>query len=363
MSLTFILPNGISIPSEMITQKEIANQLGVSASLVSRALTGTASEIGVSAETIQRVREFAAKLNYRPSAAALTLRGAPTRTLGVIVRNFEDPFFGHMIGELQALAWSKQYSLVLTGCPAGNGENIDLVSLLKYQLDGVIVVGSDFEPEGLDAFSEKGIPLVQIGAGRPRPDSVRVTMDQTYGLQQLVAYLTKLGHRDIGYIGDDTPPHLRREEIAQTILKNHGLAIRPNTHVRVVAHDMETGYEAMQRLLRQCRELLPTAIIAADDVVAQGALRALYERRIHVPTNLSLAGIDDIPSARMTIPALTTLRQPTREMVRRAFQLLTGSPIKSRIQTMSDIVVEPELVIRESCAAPHAPQPGRKRHD
>jgi DNA-binding LacI/PurR family transcriptional regulator len=347
----------------MITQKEIASQLGVSPSLVSRALTGTANEIGVSAETVQRIRDVAAKLNYRPNAAALTLRGAPTRTLGVIVRNFEDPFFGHIIGELQALAWTKQYSLVLTGCPSGKDENIDLASLLKYQLDGVVIVGSDFEPEGLDAFSERGFPLVQIGAGRPRPGTVRVTMDQGLGLQQLVAYLTELGHRDIGYIGDDTPPHLRRAEVAQTILKHHGLAIRPNAFACVVAHDVEAGYEAMQRLLRQCGELLPTAVIAADDVMAQSALRALYEQGIRVPTDLSLAGIDDIPSAKMTIPALTTLRQPIRDMVRRAFQLLTDFPTKSKTQTIGDIVVEPELVIRESCTAPRAPQPGRKRHD
>jgi DNA-binding LacI/PurR family transcriptional regulator len=347
----------------MTTQKEIASQLGVSPSLVSRVLTGTADQIGVSGETIQRIREVAAKLHYRPSAAALTLRGAPTMTLGVIVRNFEDPFFGHMIGELQALAWTKEYSLVLTGCPSGNGQAIDLASLLKYRLDGVIILGSDFEPEGLDAFPEKGIPVVQIGAGPPRPGFVRVTMDQALGLQQLVAYLTKLGHRDIGYIGDDTPPHLRREKIVQTILRSHDLATRPKALVRVVAHDVETGYESMQRLLRQCGELLPTAIIAADDVTAQGALRALYERRIHVPTDLSLAGIDDIPSAKMTIPSLTTLRQPTGELVRRAFQLLTGSAAKSRTQAVSDIVVEPEFVIRESCAAPRAPQPGRQPHD
>lgn len=347
----------------MTTQKEIADQLGVSPSLVSRALAGTANKIGVRPETIQRIREVAAKLNYRPSAAALTLRGAPSRTLGVIVRNFEDPFFGHMIGELQALAWTKQYSLVLTGCPPGEDEGIDLASLLKYQLDGVIIVGSDFDPASLDAFSEKGIPFVQIGAGPPRPGAVRVTMDQAYGLQRLVAYLTKLGHCDIGYIGEDTLPHLRREEITHTILKNQGVAIRPNALVRVAAQDVETGYLAMQRLLLQCGELLPTAVIAADDVMAQGALRALYERRIRVPADLSLAGIDDIPSARMSIPALTTLRQPTREMVRRAFHLLTGSAAKPRTQAPSDIVVEPELVIRESCAAPRIPQPGHKPHD
>src|ERR1035437_1465442 len=93
----------------MTTQKDIAKQLGVSPSLVSRALTGTASDIGASEETVRQIREAATKLHYRPSAAALTLRGSPTKTIGVIVRSFEDPFFGHMIGELQSLAWAKQY--------------------------------------------------------------------------------------------------------------------------------------------------------------------------------------------------------------------------------------------------------------
>ena len=203
----------------MITQKDIARQLGVSPSLVSRVLTGTASDIGASTDTVCRIREEAARLNYRPSAAALTLRGIPTRTIGVIVKNFEDPFFGHMIGELQGLAATKQYSLVLTGCPSRKTPQIDSDSLLKYQLDGVIVAGSDFEPEGLDAFSAKGIPVVQIGAGQRREGVVKITVDQQFGLKQLVAYLEKLGHRDIGYIGDDTPPHLRREAIVRTILK------------------------------------------------------------------------------------------------------------------------------------------------
>jgi DNA-binding LacI/PurR family transcriptional regulator len=120
----------------------------------------------------------------------------------------------------------------------------------------------------------------------------------------------------------------------------------------VPAQDVETGHAAMHELLCQCGELLPTAVIAADDVIAQGALRALFERRISVPTDMSLAGIDDIPSARMTIPSLTTLRQPIKEMVRKAFEVVTGSASKPETPTASQIVVEPELIIRESCAAP-----------
>jgi LacI family transcriptional regulator len=195
----------------MITQKEIASQLGVSPSLVSRVLTGTASDIGVSGVTIQRIREVAARLNYRPSAAALTLRGRPTKTLGVIVRDFEDPFFGHMIGELHRLGWTNEYSLVLTGCSISDDRQVDLAPLLKYHLDGLIVMGSDFEPGGLEAFQDKQVPMVRIGTGRHREGALNIAMDQESGLDQIIVYLQRLGHRDIGYIGNDTAAHIRRE--------------------------------------------------------------------------------------------------------------------------------------------------------
>jgi DNA-binding LacI/PurR family transcriptional regulator len=337
----------------MITQKEIASQLGVSTSLVSRVLTGTAGEIGVSGETIQRIREVAVRLNYRPSAAALTLRGRPTKTLGVIVRDFEDPFFGHMIGELHRLGWTNEYSLVLTGCPTTDDRQVDLGPLLKYHLDGLIMIGSDFEPEGLEGFRQKQVPIVRIGTGQRREGILNISMDQESGLDQIVVYLQKLGHRDIGYIGNDTASHIRREEILLSVMKNHDLAIRPDACVRSSSKDVRSGYEAMRRLLHQREGSLPTAVVAADDVIAQGGLRALFERGIAVPTDLSLVGIDDIPSARMMIPALTTLRQPINEMIQEAFQLLTN-PAKGTGTHTSDIVVNPELVIRESCASPGA---------
>ncbi len=338
----------------MITQKDIAKRLGVSPSLVSRVLNGTAGDIGASAETMRQILEEAARLNYRPNASALTLRGTSTRTIGVIVKDFEDPFFGHVIGELQGLARTEQYSLVLTGCSSPKDLRVDMAALVKYQLDGVIVVGSDFEPKGLDAFSVKGTPVVQIGSGHRHEGIVKVVMDQEFGLEQLIAHLETIGHHDIGYIGGDTPTNLRREAIVREILKNHNLRIRQDALVRVPVHDVATGYEAMHRLLRQCGESLPTAVIAADDVIAQAALRALFEKQIRVPIDLSLAGIDDIPSARMTIPSLTTLRQPIQEMVGEAFYLATSHPGKAKAQVDGEIVIKPVLAIRESCAAPRA---------
>ena len=98
-----------------VSQKDIARRLGVSVALVSRALSGKAEAIGVSAATVERIRTEAARVGYIPNASARLLRGAPSRTLGVVVLDFEDPFFGPIVGELQRLAHQHGYSLVLGG--------------------------------------------------------------------------------------------------------------------------------------------------------------------------------------------------------------------------------------------------------
>jgi DNA-binding LacI/PurR family transcriptional regulator len=341
----------------MITQRDIARRLGVSASLVSRALTGTAQDIGASPQTIRRIREEASRSNYRPSAAALTLRGVPTKTLGVIVKDFQDPFFGSLIGELHALAYSQQASLILIGCVPGQEPQVDLPSLLRYRLDGIIVLGSDFDPAGLDMLPAQEIPIVQIGQSDTRQRMARVRMDQDNGLDELVAYLRQLGHRDIGYISDDSLPNLRREKILLEVIRRQDLVVRPNACVRVPARDSDSGYRAMRCLLQQCGELLPTAVIAADDVIAHAALRALFEAQIRVPKDLSLAGVDDIPSSHTTIPSLTTLRQPAREMAQAAFQVLTSPTGKGKARGTREVVITPKLMIRESCAPPRERRP------
>ncbi len=340
----------------MVTQKEIAQRLGVSASLVSRALSGTAPVIGAAAETIERIRAEAARLNYHPSAAALSLRGQSSHIIGVVIKNFDDPFFGHIIAELQTLAMAKHFSLLLTGCPPGTGARADVHSLAKHRLDGLVIAGSDFVPEGLEIFVRRGVRIVRIGSGPTMTGIVNIAVDWEHGFRQLVAYLTKLGHRDIGYLSDETASNLGREKLLVATLKRANLVARPNCFIRAKAAGAEAGYEAMQTLLQRCGDLLPTAVVAAEDVLAQTALRALFEREVSVPEDLTLVGVDDVPAARMTIPALTTLRQPIPAMVRAAFEQITTTG--KHIST--EVSIRPELIVRESSGPPTTK---RQTHD
>jgi LacI family transcriptional regulator len=329
-----------------ITQKDIARKLGISPSLVSRALRGTASHIGAAEETVERIRQEAQRLGYRSSAAALTLRGEPTQTLGIVVRDFEDPYFGLLIGELQRVASAAGYSLVLTGCDACR---LDAGALTKYRVDGLIVIGSEFEPQGLEPFFDAKMPVVQIGTGRGVAGVARVCMEQAVGFGQLLDYLGSLGHREIGYVGDGSPASVRRKTVLQQEMRRRGMVVRGKWFVEALHPGADAGARATAELLAGGNAAMPTALVAADDVLAQSAMRALFERGLQVPHDVSLAGVDDIPSARMMIPALTTVRQPMAAMVQKAFELVIQ---RGAAQSGRVVHVPPELVVRESCAVP-----------
>jgi LacI family transcriptional regulator len=330
----------------MVTQKTIAKKLGVSPSLVSRALGGTAGSIGASEKTVLRIRNEAKRLNYAPNAAALTLRGAKSMTIGVVIKNFDDPFFGSMTGELQRLSNESGFSLLLTGF--NNGRNqIDTSTLLRYHLDALIICGSDTCAPWIKPFLKKGLPIVQIGSGETYSGINRVEMDEECGISLLLDYLRSLGHEDIGFIGENTHPHKRRKQIFWGLMKKMGLKASPAMTVSVEA-GKKSGIIAMKTLLGKNRKNIPSAVISADDSMAQGGLRAIHDLGLSVPLDISLTGIDDIPSASLMIPSLTTIRAPVGVMVRAAFGLVVEKAAVGENATV--IKFKPEIAIRESCS-------------
>ena len=327
----------------MVTQKSIAKQLGISPSLVSRALCGTAEKIGASEETVRKIRETALSLGYAPDAAARTLRGAKSQTIGVIIKDFDDPFLGRMTGELQHLARQNGYSLLLTGFDRTAGQPCDSASLLRFRLDALIICGSDICGNWIAAFRDKNIPIVQIGADRNCKGVRRVETDEAAGLELLVTHILDAGHRRIGFIGSHSGPHRRRRQILEKLLSAHGLTPDQISMVSVTEEN-NPGLSAMGKLLHQTGKQLPTVVLAADDSMAQGALRAIYNAGLSVPQDISLTGIDDIPAAELMIPALTTVRSPVGGMVRTAFAMVFATDTGERIVRM-----RPELSVRESC--------------
>ncbi|MDD3119239.1 MAG: LacI family DNA-binding transcriptional regulator [Victivallales bacterium] len=327
----------------MVTQKYIARKLGVSPSLVSRALNGTADRIGAAEATVRKIRATARQLGYMPNAAARMLRGAKSQTIGVVIRDFDDPFLGRMIGELQELARRHSYALLLTGFDPETGRPGDRDSLLRFRLEALIVCGSDLCGDWLNAFLAKDIPVVQIGSDVGFPAVRRVETDDACGLELLLDYILAAGHRRLGFIGSDSGPHRRRRIILEQLVRQRGPTAVQLTAVTIPAVG-NPGLRAMAELLTLDYSRRPSAVLAADDAMAIGALRAVHDAGMTVPHDLSLTGIDDIPGVALTIPALTTVRAPIGALVRAAFAMIEEEP-----SGCGPLRLKPELVVRESC--------------
>jgi len=330
------------------TQKDIAKALGVSVSLVSRALSGNGSRIGASARTIKRIQDSAKSLGYVPSIAARSLRGGPTRTVGVVVFDFDDPFFNTVISLIQEEAHRRRLSTVLVGFEHRKVESKNTEPLFRYRLDSVIVVGSGPLDFWIDPFLSNGINVIQIGGGLALPGIIQVTVDNAKGMALIAHHLLGKGHRRFGFVGPETVVSRERLQMLGMELAKKGIGCSDLIEGIIDAPVSESGYRACLKIVKKCDGCLPTAIVAASDAVAIGVLRALHEVGLGVPSNISLTGFDDIVAARLSVPSLTTVKHPMKEIVGKAMELASARSTVRR--SNSSLFTEPVLLVRESTA-------------
>jgi LacI family transcriptional regulator len=328
-----------------ITQKHIASRLGVSVTLVSRVLGGKADEIGAAAATVASIRRTAADLGYVPNATARILRGVPSRTLGVVVYDFEDPFLGALIGALQRLAHREDHTLVLAGFEQRREDADALRPLAKHGLSGLIIVGSGGREEWLQGFLARGLPVARIGTS-PGATHATVAVDSARGIAALLAHLGRRGLRRVGFIADGLPAHQDRLRCFQEQVAALGCESRSEWCVTRPEAATAAGLQGTRELLRRGGER-PQALLAAGDAIAIGVLRALQEDGVSVPGGMAVTGFDDLPLADALTPALTTIRQPVADLARTAFAWVAGDGLASG-RAAPQVLLPGELIVRES---------------
>ena len=299
-----------------VSQKQIAEKLGVSIALVSRVLSGKAEEIGIAPDTIARVIKAAKELGYIPSAAALSLKGKSTKTIGVAVYDFNDPFFGALIKQIQMQAHEHNYSLILAGFLNRIPDEQDLQSLHKYSIDGLIVLGTDLDADWLRHFQH--LPVARIGHGSPTEESVRVTVDENQTAELLIKHIIETGRQRPMYISANLPAHRIRRTALKSAAEKYGIALLT---------EESSEWEAFSAGMQIARNLKhdTDALICATDLVAMGALHALHAAGISVPDEIAITGFDDIAAAQQFIPSITTIRQPIEQIVEAAFNAVIKS--------------------------------------
>ncbi len=343
--------------NERTTIRELARLSGVSIGTVSRALNGYTD---VRPETRERIVRLAEELDYTPSASARALVTQRSHVVGVFLDtgeghpDLQHPFFHEVLAGVQETAGAQGFDLLLfaTEQPGnGYGRHSYVKRCRHHNVDGVVLMGVDHHDEEVRRLTASSIPTVGVDVELDGRATNYVSSDNVAGGALAVDHLVGQGHRRIAVIHGptDTLAGLDRLKGYRQALAGAGLAYR-DEYVTQGDFYVESGFRAARQLLALPEP--PTAIVAASDLMAVGALRAATEAGLAVPRDLSVIGFDDIMLAAHLQPGLTTLRQDKAGLgtaaARALLALVDGPPVESVAPTPVTLPVE--LVVRGTTA-------------
>lgn len=303
-----------------VTIQDIAQQLGIAASTVSKALNDYSD---VSEATRKRVQAAARELDYHPSAAAQSLRRRKTRKIGLVV-NYPIGFIGEYLSRLMigvALAAEREgYHIVLYTPIADSLDQLTRICRSR-EVDGLLLLWGDLTSENLNLMQSENIPFVVVARRVDEYEVPFVVGDNKGGALDLTHHLISLGHRRIGFTSWSTEHTTNLDKLAgyKQALAEANIPFDDDLIV-YITREPENRYAAMNELLDLSDP--PTAVFAFHDYVAIQALRAAIDRGLRVPEDIAIAGFDGMYSSLITTPPLTTVKHPVREIGHQAVEIL-----------------------------------------
>jgi DNA-binding LacI/PurR family transcriptional regulator len=343
-----------STPSGHVNLRTLAEHLELSQTTVSLVLNNSPSAKSIPQETRNRVLEAAARLNYRPNYFARSLRQSRSMSVGVLAPDLSEGYFTRvMSGVVQEL--TRAHYFYFTACHDWNRDLIEQYPrmLVERAVDGFLLLNTPADQ------IEVPVPVVAISAHSEVPNVTNIVLDHHKAVESALKCLYELGHRRIAFMrGPEAIPDSEfRWHSIQQVAGEIGLRIDPTLVVRIDSagwsiktgeHPMapEIGHKPMKGLLEQTHDF--TAVFCFNDIAAIGAIRALKDSGLRVPEDVSVVGFDDIQSAAYNTPSLTTVRQPLFEMGQRGAQILLERIANREASYPAEVVMAPELVIRES---------------
>ena len=342
----------------MATMKDVAATAKVSIATVSATLGNTAY---VSPDLKARVLQAVAELGYETNSVASGLKRGKTSLIGLIVPDITNPFFTEFVNLVQRDAMQAGYSVLLAISEQSPERQASLVRLMRsHQAAGTILCATGSAEDCREVVAQAGkMKLVFVDNA---PDGLGVdgvALDNRQAAKLAAEHIVSHGHKNIATIAgptDQSPGAERLQGFLETMRK-HGLQV-PQEMVRQGDFQVEHGYEASRELLTT--EPRPTAVFVANNHMLIGLMKAVAELGLVVPSDLSVASIDDFPWATAFSPAMTTVRQPIAAMATAALQRLLAR-IDGDDSAPHSVVMKAELVVRASCAPPGAVTTARRR--
>jgi len=325
------------------TIKDIAKELGVSYSSVSRALNG---KKGVSEKTRKDIQRVANDIDYQPNDLARGLVNKVSKTIGVIIPEITNPFFSEIVKGIIEASTKETYDIFL--CVSNwdaDREASYLKALKKKQVDGFIIKPA--RDQDVSIYEKIKIPHVILESWEKLNNACSISLNNEKGGYLATNHLIKCGYENIGFLAgkEESLSSKQRKSGWQKALREAGMTENAN-NIMYTTFSIEGGYEATKKLVEEDDTI--DAIFAANDVIALGALQYLSENDIAVPDRIGVIGFDNITYSRLPQIMLTTVNQPVYDMGTIAFESVVEMLQGKEDVKGKSIVFEPELIVRRT---------------
>ena len=336
----------------MSSIKDVAREAGVSTATVSHVINNTRY---VSDEVRARVLRAVERCGYYPNAHARSLASGRSQTLGLVVSDISNPFFPELVKAIEAAAFERGYDVMLSNTNYDPGRTSHYVRrFIERKAAGVVIMTSELDTALVGELARRDVSVVFLDLGQPGVHMSNLTVNYEAGIEEAIRHLVSLGHSEIAFVGG--PERLRSAARRLEAFRNSMRRHLPHARVRIYRGDfkLEGGRRAATEMLAAGAR--PTAVVAANDLMALGVMVELRASGLNIPRDVSVIGFDDIAFAAFAEPPLTTVCLPRAELGRRAVEALMTNiehPERRGVQ----VNIPTYLITRASTAEAAQPAP------
>lgn len=335
-----------------MTIKDIARESGYAVGTVSRVLN---NQPDVSEKARKRIMAVVEKYHFRLNNNAKHLKQQNNSGIAIIVKGTRNMLFSNMVESLQGLIKEKKYACIIDYIGENDNEVEQALQVCRERQPlGILFLGGNLE-NFKERFNEVDIPCVLVTNSTESlnfGNLSSVSIDDTVAAQKAIEYLVSLGHKEIGVLGGEmkemkhSNPAKSRYDGCVLAFQKWNLAFNAQMQFEATPFTMEGGYEAMERLLDKMPNI--TAVFTMSDVMALGAIRAVKNKGLRVPEDISIIGFDGIEMGQYMVPRLTTIQQPSQKLASRCIEILLQQ-IREEQSAINELVPF-SLIVGESTA-------------
>jgi DNA-binding LacI/PurR family transcriptional regulator len=333
--------NKVEDTKRPFTSEDVAAKAGVSQATVSRVFAGSAN---VSEKKRKKVMEVAQQLNYQPNAIARGLSTRKTQMIGIVVRDFRNPFYPAVLARFYNSLSAKGYHLIFINTEDEYIGEKEIGKLIDYNVDGVIITDALLSSSEAERFARHDIAVILFNRYSKQSPGGAVYCDNFQAGRQVATYLLGMGHRSFAFISGpaNTSTTIDRKKGFEAVLKEKKL---PAPVIYPGDYSFESGFKAAQEIVSAAKRV--DCIFCANDIIAIGAMEGIRQMGCTIPEDISVVGFDDIDMAAWPSYALTTWSQPVDELVAQTVDLLIRQ-INGEMKEPQTVVLKGRLVVRDT---------------